>query len=250
MRAGRRGLCVATAAARRRWSGRRPPGRSAGERGAPNAPPPRVAREPRAAAASSQLGSLLQRPIRERLAGREAVRGFLFRRGWRPGAASTVSRCASLTVSLTPQAQAGRNPALRPAPCPARSFRGDNMESRWSQEGLPGRPARARPLAPPARRLGPSLPLLWHTHAHTHTGSRAHAEPSGPERVAREGAEAGRTDARALTGAPRAGGDAGGGALAGGGEPPDWGPTPADPWFCAHCPVARGALSGLLTSCR
>lgn len=45
------------------------------------------------------------------------------------------------------------------------SFRGDKMESRWLPGGLLVCPARASPLVPPSRRLGASLPPLWHTHA-------------------------------------------------------------------------------------
>lgn len=74
---------------------------------------------------------------------------LLLRRGWRPGAARTVSRCSSLTVSLT---RARRNPAPWPAP----HSRGRKMESRCPRE-VP--PARARPLAPLSRRPEASLPL-------------------------------------------------------------------------------------------
>ena len=44
------------------------------------------------------------------------------------------------------------------------SFRGDKMESRWLPGGLLVWPARVSPLVPPSRRLGASLPPLWHTH--------------------------------------------------------------------------------------
>lgn len=63
-----------------------------------------------------------------------------------------------------------------------------------------------------------------HTRTQTHTRARQ-SESSWPERVPWEGAEAGRSDARALTGGPQTGGEAGGGAgrgrgLSGGGEAP------------------------------
>lgn len=189
------------AAARCRWSCPRRPSlawgaRGAG-RGAPSAPPPRVAREQRSAAASSQLRSLPWRPIRARLAGREAARGFYCGAGGGPGAARTVSRCSSRNGLAHPP-PGGTPPCGRSPACPAVS-----EEIKWSLGGYQEVLAHSRPFHanlehPPAR-------------SSTHT----RAASSRPERVASEGAVAGRSDARAPTGRPWAGGKAGGGAGAG-----------------------------------
>lgn len=152
-KAGRRGLCVAAAAARCRlgcWPRRPIPGG-----GARGAGPPRAAREQPRPPPPANSGPSPMATNQSEAGWAGSRERLLLRRGWRPGAARTVSRCSSLTVSLAP---ARRNPAPWPAP----QFRGGKMESRCPWEV---RPASARPLAPLSRRPEASLPPPQHAHS-------------------------------------------------------------------------------------
>lgn len=190
-KAGRRGLCVAAAAARcRPGCCPRRPILGGGARGAC---PPRAAREQPRPPPPANSGPSPMATNQSEAGWAGSRERLLLRRGWRPGAARTVSRCSSLTVSLTP---ARRNPAPWPAHSPE--------EGRWSP-GVPGRSGPSVLAHSRLSRADPRRPSRPPPGTHTPPAS------SRPERVAREGAGAGRTDARAPTGRLRAGGEAGGG---------------------------------------
>lgn len=83
------------------------------------------------AAAASSRPVLPRRPIRARLAGREAARGF-YRGAVAAGRCQDGPRCSRLTVSLVPRREEPRPAA---GPPPTRSFRANKMEAGWSLGG-------------------------------------------------------------------------------------------------------------------
>lgn len=183
------------------------PGR--GERGAglgaPSTPPPREA------GSSARLPPpadrcLPWRPIRARLAGREAARGFYC-------GSAAARRCQDgLPVfQANGLAHPPRREEPRPAtgPPPTRSFRANKMESRWSQGG--------------ARSLGRLAAELEHP---SRPRQHAHWRPVALSGAHRLGGRGGRgTDAPALTSQPPGPGAAGGGA-ARGRKAASWRPNP------------------------
>lgn len=183
-KAGRRGPCVAAAAARcRRGCCPRRPIPGGGVHGAC---PPRAAREQPRPPPPANSGPFPMATNQSEAGWAGSRERLLLRRGWRPGAARTVSRCSSLTVSLTP---ARRNPAPWPAP----QSGGRKMESRCPREV---RPVRARPLAPLSRRPEASL---------SPPTRDAHSARVVPARQRRPGGRRGWAHRRACADRPAAG---------------------------------------------